>query len=163
MFLSAAYVDIAEQDKQAQLLCASGWGKKRTLRKIKCFQSHRANKCRPPFLQEVIEQPVASVWSLLLITSEEIISTSKPVTMMLQDRSWQASPGMSWTACSSGFLGHLTAVVAAQLWGCKCIHEQYLAGHAGMSSDEATSARSGDSQHLVHNLRPQFANSCLEP
>lgn len=87
---------------------------------------------------------MASVWSLLLITSKEIISISKTVTMMLQERSWQASPGTSWTACSSGFLGHLAAVVAAQLWAVNAsMSKQYLTGHAGMSSDEAAAARSG--------------------
>lgn len=134
--------------------------------KIKCFQGLRANKCRPPFLQEVIEQPVASVWSLLLITANEIISISKTVTMMLQNGSWRAIPGASWTACNSDFLDHLAAVVAAQFRAVNAsmsstwldmhvgtLTKQYgqdQVAHAPWSTTQATVC-----QQLMENMKPQ--------
>lgn len=84
---------------------------------MKCFQGHGANKCHPPFLQEVIEQPVASVWPLLLITSKEIISVSKTVTVMLQNRRWAGSFGnkLERQHVVLRFLGHVDVVVTTQL------------------------------------------------
>lgn len=90
---------------------------------MKCFQGHRANKCHPPLLQEMIEQPVAGVWSLLLITSKEIVSISKTVTMMPLGLE---SAGFFWSKLERQPVvqafrpaGHMVAVVTPQLCAAK--------------------------------------------